>query len=348
MLSLAQESFLERKENLKTQRKIEIPMNIDTKKYFIGGIAFMDLLILVPALLVGFAIVGVYYTIAGSVNQVIIITACTPVLLAAVLQLTKHPERKNVSLLQFKLLWKLNYNRRIKKFYYSKGDMNMDTTKEGAGDVRAKLPVSNIANGCIETKDNRLVKVIEVSSVNLSLMNDTDRENVLTSYQNFINELEENQIQIEQVAQPINLASYSAWITDVGREDKPQLRKLKESYLKQTDDIQKNKSMVTRKRYISISVKNKTNAYDTIELKANNIQFKLENMLDGYERLTARILKNDELIRLIYTCIDFENAQSQGEGIVNKAKNNSPIIVGNHTYEELEKQAREEVASTFR
>ncbi|UOR14084.1 TrsD [Halobacillus amylolyticus] len=345
---MSRELFTDRKERLRQEGKVELPMNIDSKKYLIGSLAFLDLLILAPAVMLSVAIVIVYYVMTGSVNQVIIIISLTPTMIMLILQVSKHPERKNISLLQYKLLWRMNYKRRVKDFYYSKGAMTMATTKEGAGDTRVKIPVKNIANGCIETKDNRLVKIIEVSSINLSLMNEIDQDDVLVSYQNFINELEEKQIQVEQIAQPINLASYSAWIKETGREDRATLRKVKEAYMEQIEDIQKNKSMVTRKRYVSISVPNKANAYDTIEMKANHIQFKLENMLSGYEKLTANILKNDDLIRLIYTCIDFENAQSQGEGIVKKAKSQSPVVVGKDTSKELDELVRKRASETFK
>ncbi|MGR5992628.1 hypothetical protein ACT7C6_32940 [Bacillus paranthracis] len=35
----------------------------------------------------------------------------------------------------------------------------------------------------------------------------------------------------------------------------------------------------------------------------------VENMLTGYYKLSAQTLNNDELFRLMYTCIDYENAQ---------------------------------------
>lgn len=350
---MAEESFLDRKERLNNQGKVELPMNIDDKKYLIGNLAFKDIAIMLPAFLVTIAIVYLYYTIAGTINQIIIIISLTPTLLMAVLQMTKHPERKNIPLWQYKLLWKIKYNNREKNFYYSKGSFDMKKTKEVVGDTRVKLPIKNIANGCIESKGNKLVKIIEVSSINLSLMNNTDRKSVFESFQNFISELEmndldEKEIQISQIAQPINLDSYAAWITETARDDKPGLRKLKDAYLKQIDDIQKNKSMVTRKRYLILSVPDNNNALDNIEMKANHIQFKLENMLSGYEKLQANILKNDQLIQLIYSCIDFENAQSQGSGIVSKANAQSEIVLGEETKKELSKAIQEHAATTFK
>lgn len=342
-----QESFLDRKERLKKQGQIELPMNIDDKKYLVGNLAFKDLMVMIPAFLVTFVILYLYYLITGSLNQVIIIISLTPTLLMMVLQMTKHPERKNLPLWQYKFLWNIQFNSRKKDFYYSKGPMNMTKRREMEEDTRYKIPISNVANGCIETKDNRLVKIIEVSSINLSLMNQTDQRYVFEAYQSFINEMEEKEFQISQIAQPINLDSYFAWVTETARDDTPALRKLKGAYLDQIDDIQKNKSMVTRKRYMIISVPNKGDALGNIEMKANHIQFKLESMLSGYESLNAKILKNDELIKLIYTCIDFENAQSQGNSIVDKVNSQSPIVLGEKTWKEFDLALKEHAATRF-
>lgn len=343
---MAQENYFDRKERLRAQGKVELPMNIDAKKYLIGGLAFVDLLVIAPFVLLSVAIVIAHYLITGGFNQNIAIVSLFPTIAVLVLQLNKHPERKNISRLEYKIIWKAQFKRRLKKFYYAKG-AGTDEVKEGEGDTRMKLPIKDIANGCIETKDNRLVKVIQVESINLSLMNKTRRDEVLESYETFINDLEEKQIQTAQIAQPVNLDSYTAWVKEEGREDREVLRKIKDTYLKQIDDIQKNKSMVTRKRYVVVSVKNKANAHENIELKANKIKSDIEYMLSGNDKLEAEILKNDDLIRLIYTCLDFENAQSQGSSIVGKASLQSQIVLGKQTKEELEERVRKKQMKTF-
>ncbi|MFS8542045.1 MAG: hypothetical protein LOD89_08145, partial [Tissierellales bacterium] len=56
-------------------------------------------------------------------------------------------------------------------------------------DVRKKLGIKAIFSGAYETIDNHFVKVIEVSSVNLSLMNETELNNIYNAYRSFLNEL---------------------------------------------------------------------------------------------------------------------------------------------------------------
>lgn len=344
---MREESFMDRKERLREQNKVELPMNIDDKKYLFANLAFKDIAVMTPGIFLTLLIILVYYQITGSFNQIVIIASSLPTLMMMVLQLNKHPERKNIPLWEYRLYWKYKFNNRQKEFYYSKGKGNMNRNKGGELSTKEKLPISNIANGCIETKDKRLVKIIEVSSINLSLMNSADRNDVFQSYQSFINEMETKEFQTSQIAQPINLDSYAAWIAETARDDKPALRKLKSAYLDQIDDIQKNKSMVTRKRYLTISVSNNDDALDQIEVLANNIQFKLESMLSGSDKLKATILKNNELIKLVYTCIDFENAQSQGSGITNKAHSQTSIVLGNNSRKNIEKAIEEASATTF-
>ena len=147
----------------------------------------------------------------GVLDQRMILIAFTPTLLVAVFQLNKHPVRKNLSLLQYKIFWKIKAKHRQKEFYYAKGELPMNRKK---GDTRTELGISNIANGCIESSSRQLIKVFEVSSVNLSLMNELSKERVLEAYQAFINDTGEKQIQMMQVAQPVNLTNYLMWFND--------------------------------------------------------------------------------------------------------------------------------------
>lgn len=340
-----EDSFRDRRERLREKNKIELPMNIDDKKYLFAKVSFKDLAVISPGLILTIGFNIIYLNLNGF-NQVAVIISTLPTLLLMMLQLLKHSERKNIPLWEYKFLWRFKYKQRQKDFYFSKGKGSMN--QNGEQSTKDKLPISNIAHGCIETKDNRLVKIIEVSSINLSLMNNSDRKDVFEYFQSFINDMETKDFQLSQIAQPINLDSYSAWIAETARDDTPALRKLKDAYLKQIDDIQQNKSMVTRKRYLSVSIKNnKNNALDELEMMTNNIQFKLENMLKASDKLRATILKNGDLVKLLYTCIDFENAQSQGSGITEKAQYQSSIVLGKSSKEELDKAIKEQSATTF-
>src|SRR5690606_31665498 len=243
--------------------------------------------------------------------------------------------RKNLSLLQYKVIWKLRAKRRYKEFHYAKGALPM-SRKEG--DTRTELGLANIANGCLESTDRKLIKVLEVSSVNLSLMNELAKENVLSAYQSFLNDTGEKQVQLMQVAQPVNLTNYLMWFNEQLESDSSYAKRvLKQGYFNQIERIQKSKNMVTRKRYVVIStpMTSSDKDYMKIDTTANILKAKLEQMLSGYEKLDVKILHNDELLKFYYACIDFESAQAQGENIINKTNANADVIIGKNTAKEL-------------
>lgn len=337
MIPMRSDSYLERQERLRERGKVELPLNIDTKKYLYGNISFQDVFIVTPFLVLGAIISYVFYQM-GVFNQQLLLVAFVPAMLVTVFQLNKHPVRKNLSLLQYKVIWKLRARHRQKEFHYAKGALPMN--RKGR-DTRTELGLANIANGCLESSDGRLIKVLEVSSINLSLMNELAKENVLSAYQAFINDTGEKQIQLMQVAQPINLTNYLMWFNEqVDQNSSYAKRMLKQGYANQIDRIQKSKNMVTRKRYLVISkpFSNSPKDYLKLETTANILQAKLEQMLSGYEKLDVKILENDELLKFYYACIDFENAQAQGQNIVHKTNAKLDVVVGKNTAKALVEQ----------
>src|SRR5690606_36561752 len=105
-----------------------------------------------------------------------------------------------------------------------------------------------------ETTDDRFVKVLEVSNINLSLKNKSETESIFNSYRNFINEvLITDRIQISQIAQPVNLTRHLMYIDEVTKEEvikNSAKRELIKSYKKYIDKTQKSRDMVQRKKYI--------------------------------------------------------------------------------------------------
>ena len=48
--------------------------------------------------------------------------------------------------------------------------------------IQAWLPIKNIINGVVITRDNRFVKILEVLPVNIYLKSPNDRQNIIASY----------------------------------------------------------------------------------------------------------------------------------------------------------------------
>lgn len=331
------QSYLERKEKLKGEGKIELPLNIDSKRYLIGNISYLDLFIVSPAIVLTIILLVIFHNTTG-LKMPLIMVSLSPTFLMIVFQTLKHPIRKNIPLLQYGIIWGYQYRKRQKQFIYRKGEIEMED------DVRRKLGIKNIVAGCYETNDNRFVKVLEVSTINLSLMNNNEKIKVFEGYRTFLNELPVKEIQETVVAQPINLSQYLLY---VDRQTKKEVTKsyaksiLVSGYKNYIEQIQKSRNMVQRKHYMIISKEigsDREKTINELEKMAKIIQSQVENMLSGSNKLSAKILQNDELISLIYTCLDYENAQSLGEHIIGRVQNSLDITMGEETAKDVLKQ----------
>lgn len=344
---MLRENAIDRRERLKGEGKVELPLNIDTKKYLIGSISFNDVLVISPVLLISIVTMLILHK-TGTLSNVTIIAAIAPTVFVGAFQIIKHPIRKNLSFLKFRILWKIQYDKRQKDFFYTKGEIEMSNET----DVRKKLGVKNIFSGCYETPDNRFVKVIEVSSLNLSLMNKSETQYIKEAYRTFVNENQlVKKLQISVIAQPINLSQYMLYVErETSGETNQAKRMLTASYKDFVEDIQKSRNMVARKRYIILDQSISSDRDKTIEeldRKAAIIESKIENMLVGHSRLHAKTLNNDDLMKLLYTCLDYDNAQSLGDHIVGRASNKLDISLGENTAREImsafEKQLKDTI-----
>src|SRR5699024_7753400 len=163
-------------------------------------------------------------------------------------------------------------------------------------DIRSQLGIYNIANDCFETLDNQLVKVVKVSSINLTGISFRERDKIYSSYQTFLNDYAYNSFpfQINQFSEPVNLKNYLNWVNiKVSDEKNKTKRMLAKSYKQKANEIQKNKNMVSKARYIILSVKvgtNKEKALLEIDEKAKRMVSGIENMLSDRHKLKAHIL----------------------------------------------------------
>lgn len=344
---MSRENTIDRRERLKGEGKVELPLNIDTRKYLFANISFNDVFVVSPILIISIIIIFTLFK-TGNLSTVTAIVAITPTVFIGAFQIIKHPIRKNLSFLKFRVLWKLQYNKRQKDFFYTKGEIDMANET----DVRKKLGIKNIFSGCYETPDNRFVKVLEVSSLNLSLMNRGEAQSIKEGYRTFINEnqLVKN-LQISVVAQPINLSRYMLHVEEeTSKETNPAKRMLAASYTDFVEDIQRNRNMVARKRYIVIDHpigNDREKALEEIERNATIILTKIENMLTGHSKLNAKILSNDELMSLLYTCLDYDNAQSLGEHIVDRANNKMDITLGETSARDIISQFEKQLKNSI-
>lgn len=328
------ESYLDRKERLKGEGKVELPLNVDMQRYFIFNITFKDLAIISPVLVLSIILIVIFKQ-TGNLSQGTVIVSIAPTFFIIMLQLIKHPIRKNLSFLTFRMIWRFQFNKREKQFIYQKGEIDMENEQ----DVRKQLGIKNIFSGTYETTDNHFVKVLEVSSINLSLMNDKEQDSVFDGFRTFLNETGMKKFQISEIAQPVNLTQYLLYVDRKTENEKNYAKRmLKHSYKNYVGNIQKSRNMVQRKRYIVIRgaiSSNREKSLEEVEQLTRLITSKVENMLSGSTTLHANALMNDELTKLMYTCLDYDNAQALGDAIVGRANNTVNITMGEKTAKEV-------------
>jgi len=179
--------------------------------------------------------------------------------------------------------------------------------------VQDLIPIRNIYNEMIETKDNKLIKVLDISAVNMSLMSHSEQAEVYEGYENFLNTIDKN-LQINRVSTPVNLKDY---ITDLQAKlekiDNPYKRKILKSYIWYANNLQEDREMIRRSRYIVLDEsftdeKSKDKAIRKLKLRVEDYKIKIEEMLRS-PRLEVRELSNLELEKYLHMFFDYENAQ---------------------------------------
>lgn len=326
---------LERKEDMRSKLMIQLPIPIDSKRYVMGKLAFSDLLIISPFALTALML-GTFFFSIGVLNEFTIIIASSPIIGIAAMQFMKHKVRKNLTFLQYGVLWHYQFKKREKEFFNKKGVMEMGDKQ----DSRRKVGIKTLYADCYETTDNRLVRVFEVSSVNLALSNKIEKRAVLDSFKVFMNTLNfVRTIQFAQIAQPINLDRHLRHMKKKNPNEDNQVKSmLQESYKKKIDSIQQSRDLVTRKRYIVLSEKignDAEKALDKIDQKSNLIISKIENMTFDQTSLSIHQLNNDELLKLMHTCVDYDSAVAVSDHIVSMAQNRSSMSMGEESAQQL-------------
>ncbi|MGR9635288.1 hypothetical protein ACU82A_30350 [Bacillus cereus] len=118
--------------------------------------------------------------------------------------------------------------------------------------VQDLIPVRNIYNEMIETLDNRVIKILNVSSVNTMLMSYAEEREVLENYENFLKSLDKS-IQICRVSIPVNLTDYiNHFKENYFSHTNKYKRKMQESYIWYAKNIQDDKDMIRRARLVVI------------------------------------------------------------------------------------------------
>lgn len=179
--------------------------------------------------------------------------------------------------------------------------------------VQDLIPVRSIYDGMIETTDNRLIKILSVTAVNTHLMSYQEEKEVLEGYENFLRSLKKP-VQIARVSEPINLKTYISTLTDRLRSTtNPFKKKMLQSYIAYSQELQKDRDMIKRNRYVIIdepfsSESSKEKAVFELKRRVDDLRLNLEDMLYRH-KLEVQELNDTELRKYLHMFFDYENSQ---------------------------------------
>jgi hypothetical protein len=144
-------------------------------------------------------------------------------------------------------------------------------------------------------------------------MSHNEQREVYESYETFLNTIDSS-IQISRVSTPVDLKDYIADLqSKLKKLDNPYKKRILKSYIWYANNIQEDRDMITRNRYIVIDQsfsgeKSKEEAIRKLRTRIDDYKIKIEEMLRS-PKLEVKELSNRELEKYIHMFFDYENAQ---------------------------------------
>ena len=171
------------------------------------------------------------------------------------------------------------------------------------------------------TKTGHLVGIMEVSGVNLDLLNDAEQEDVFNDYSAFLmttlGEGVDDSIQFIEPTVPVNMTDYLNGLKKkylyLQQKHPEQAFKIQliASYIDHFTALQNAKNMTTKQHLMIVKVKLKDKSLESLDLAVENLDEKmsqikrdLENALTDFD-LTVKNLTNQEVIQILKNLINY-------------------------------------------
>ncbi|OIK14223.1 hypothetical protein BIV60_11990 [Bacillus sp. MUM 116] len=198
--------------------------------------------------------------------------------------------------------------------------INRAKNKEQQTDLSAQdaFPVEDIRDDVAVTKDNRLVAVFWISTINLDLMSLGEQSYVFDSFEAFLAGLDGN-IQFENVAQPVNLQDYTRMLVQKHEvEENEHKRRLQASYALFAYDHQTHNKIFKKEHYVIIDQKiigdddlAYKDALDELNQRAKELEERIRNMFGRDFTLDCYRLTNQQLMYLFQVFYNYAAAMYQ-------------------------------------
>ncbi len=172
------------------------------------------------------------------------------------------------------------------------------------------------------TKTGNLVGILEVSGINLDLLNDNEQQDVFSDYGAFLmstlGEGVDDSLQFIEPTIPVNMTE---WLNGLKRKyldlknNHPEEEfkiQLIASYLDHFTTVQNSKNMTTKQHLLIVKVPIKDKTMESLDLAVHNLDEKinqvkrdLENALTDFD-LTAKVLSSQEVQEILKNLINFK------------------------------------------
>lgn len=297
----------------------KVDLEVDKDRYLVGNLRWKDVIITLPFALLGALISYLLYKYSGLnfsskgafIIYAIIFSPAILVFISTSAQAIEY-DRKEVKLIN-RVFYQRHFSKKKKIFQYTNDKIN--GKRDFMEDIRSQFGIYDISKECYELldEDDHIVKVIQVSCINVTALPKSDQRKIYKSFETFNNKLDFRlfPIQITTKTTPINLDQYIENCREIFTNSENKADRLfGDSYLKFANDIQKDKKMVSKSPYIVIKRKKKSNedSYQVLEELAERLVSSVENMLPSQYALKAKILNNEELYKLLHFSLDYQNA----------------------------------------
>lgn len=198
----------------------------------------------------------------------------------------------------------------LKELLFGSKVSGLDSSSAGEymGSVQEWLPIKNIIDGVVVTKDNRFVKIVETMPVNFHLKTLTEQQTIIYYFASYLKIAPKN-LQIRVMTQRLDLDAYIRKMRDYhDNEENEQCRALIEDNIEEVSYIAANE--VTTHRFFIIfehepQMKARNNTVKAIAQRLNEEADVARRYLDlcGLEVLDPEYMDN-AVLELLYEMIN--------------------------------------------
>lgn len=189
--------------------------------------------------------------------------------------------------------------------------MSLLTKSNNKVSSRRQIAIEGVEDGILRMPDNRYAVILKVSSINLGLKSDTEKDAIIETYKSFLNSLAcpiDILIRIREIDVDKYLDDYRARMEE---EQEEVYKKQIEAYINFVRDLIQTNKILTRHFYIVVPFHNQNKA--SFEVVKDQLALHTGIVESGLAKLGmhTRQLDSLELLDLFYTFYNPEQAKLQ-------------------------------------